>query len=154
MKTIGPASQANVCDIAHHRAPAEITSLDVAELRARSSAEIAIERNGAEALFAMERNATRSCPEWTSFFVEAITDHVVWQARPTGVVNAEQADWLFQNVVAANTLNAFAALINVLAEADRVPTWLAPAARSLAAGGLPDAERALAEATQQMKIAA
>jgi hypothetical protein len=152
--TIAAASKSNVCAIAHCPSRAEITPQDVAELRARLSGDAWIGQAEAEVLFAMERTATRKCREWTSFFVEAITDHVVWQARPTGVVNAAQADWLFQHVIAANTLNGYAALVNVLAEADRVPTWLAPALRSQAAAGLPDGDRALAEAAVQMKLAA
>ena len=37
----------------------------------------------AEALFALECASNVKCSEWTAFFVEVITDHVVWQARPT-----------------------------------------------------------------------
>jgi hypothetical protein len=142
-----------VCGFAHLSIGPEITAADVAALRERVGAD-PISREFADALFAAERRAGRSCPEWTSFFVETITDHVVWQSRPTGVIDAGKADWLFERVKAANSLTAFAALINVLAEADRVPAWLVPAARSLAAAGLPGSELAYRAAVEQESLAA
>ena len=42
----------------------------------------------------LDRAAPVKCPEWTAFFVEAVTDHVVWQSRPSGVVNEAQGEWL------------------------------------------------------------
>jgi hypothetical protein len=147
------ASITAVCHIAHLRAKAEITTADVAALRATAAAE-PVSREFVDALFAIERSAASTCSEWTGFFVETVTDHVVWQSRPTGVLDAVKADWLFESVKAANSLTAFAALINVLAEADRVPDWLGLAARSLAAAGLPGSEQAYRAASEHQSLAA
>jgi hypothetical protein len=74
---------------------------------------------------------------WTSFFVETVTDYIVWQSRPTGLVNGAQAEWLLAQADAGCTLNAFAILVNVLAEADRVPAWLPAAVHGRAAAWPP-----------------
>ena len=75
-----------------------------------------------------------NAPEWTELFVELITDHVVWQARPTGVVSDEQAEWLLAKADECRSLEALAALVNVLAEAHRAPQWFVAAVRARAAG--------------------
>jgi hypothetical protein len=102
---------------------------DVARLRAELADSAGVGAAEADALFALERSTPDACPEWTAFFVEAITDFVVWQARPTGVVNTAQAEWLIAQADETCTLNAFATLVNVLAEAHRVPAWLPAAVR-------------------------
>ncbi len=112
-----------------------INADDVAALRREVFAEGFVSREEADALFALERACPKGCAEWTEFFVEAITDHVVWQARPTGVVNETQAEWLISRADAAASLNGLAALVNVLAEAHRTPLWLVAAARARAARG-------------------
>jgi hypothetical protein len=84
-----------------------------------------------------------NAPEWTEFFVEMITDHVVWQARPTGVVSDAQAEWLVKRADGCKTVEALAALVNVLAEAHRVPEWFVAAVRARASGGWPGVEEAL-----------
>lgn len=131
----------------------EIKSADVAHLRSLIN-EGAISRDEADMLFAVERAANAKCAEWTEFFIETVTDHVVWQMRPTGVVNESQGEWLIARVDEAQTLNAFAALVNVMAEAHRVPLWFLSAARSRAAQGWPGAEMAVAAANAEFALAA
>lgn len=116
---------------------------DVHFLRRDVFAGVSVTREEAEALFAIERSGMGTCPEWIEFFVEAITDHVVWQVRPTGVVNAPQAEWLIEQVDRTKTITALAILINILAEAHRVPQWLPAAARGRAAAGWPGVDAAL-----------
>jgi hypothetical protein len=109
----------------------EISAADVAALRA-AFAERPFARADALALFALEAGAATP-PEWTPFFVSAITDLVVWNARPTGVIEPAAADWLMAQADAARTVNCFALLVNVLAEAHRIPAWLPAAVRARAA---------------------
>jgi len=111
---------------------AEITAADVANLRREVFADGSVSRDEADALFVLENSSSVKCAEWTGFFVEALTDHVVWQLRPTGVVNESQAEWLIAQVDNATTLPSFALLINVLAEAHRVPLWFLSAVKSRA----------------------
>jgi hypothetical protein len=126
----------------------EVGAADVIMLRREVFADGAVSRDEADALFALERAATPKCPEWTAFFVEAITDHVVWQARPTGVVNEAQGEWLLTRADDAASVNALAVLVNVMAEAHRVPLWFLAAVRARATRGWTgvDKARALANA--------
>ena len=65
-----------------------ITAQDVAWLRREVFAEGEVTREDAEELFAVARARMDNAPEWMELFVELITDHVVWQSRPTGIVTA------------------------------------------------------------------
>ena len=107
-----------------------ICAADVAHLRRDLFSDGIVTRDEADALFAVECAAIWKCPEWTSFFVEAITAHVVWQSRPTGVVNEGQGEWLIAQCDRAASLNALAALVNVLGEAHRAPGWFVSAVRA------------------------
>jgi hypothetical protein len=132
----------------------EVSAADVAALRRDIFADSAVSRADAEALFTLERAPAAKCAQWTPFFIEAVTDHVVWQARPTGVVSSAQGEWLIEQADAARTLNAFAALVHVLAEAHRVPLWFVAAVRARAARGWPGTEAAIAAASAEMMLAA
>ena len=90
-------------------------------------------RAAAEALFELDRDHRPDGEEWRAFFVETITDYVVWQARPTGKVTGEMAEWLLTQADNSQTLNAFALLVNVLIEAHLVPASLPGAVRECAA---------------------
>ncbi len=120
----------------------EITADDVARLRRDIFSDGAITRDEADALFALEKAATRKCPAWTAFLVEAITDHVVWQSRPTGVVNESQGEWLIARADESASLNGLAVLVNVMAEAHRVPLWFLAAVRARAARDWPGVDQA------------
>ena len=132
----------------------EISAADVTALRREVFADGEVTRAEADALFALERAPGAKCVEWTPFFIEAMTDHVVWQARPTGIVNAAQGEWLLEQADLTRTINALAALINVLAEAHRVPLWFVAAVRARAARGWPGTEIAIAAASAEMMLAA
>ena len=106
-----------------------------------------VTRAEADALFEVERANIEKCQAWTCFLVEAITDHLVWEARPTGIIDEEKAEWLLDHVDRAASLNGLAVLVNVLAEAHKVPLWLVSAARARAARGWPGVAEALNQAT-------
>ena len=110
----------------------QISAQDVADLRCAFNEAANFGKADAEALFSIEREA-ETCEEWTAFVVEAITDLVVWQARPTGVIDAANADWLMAQADSTRSINCFALLVNVLAEAHRIPAWLPAAVRGRAA---------------------
>jgi hypothetical protein len=110
-----------------------VNGLDVAWLRREVFADGLVTREQADELFAVARSRAIKSADWTSFFVEMITDHLVWQSRPTGVIGGEEAEWLIRRVDEAGSVEALAALVNVLAEAYRAPQWLIAAARERAA---------------------
>ena len=120
-----------------------VTAQDVAWLRREVFADGEVTREAADELFAVARARMNNAPEWTKLFVELITEHVVWQTRPTGAVTDEQAKWLPQRADECKSLEALAALVNVLAEAQRAPQWFVAAVRAHAAGGWPGVEEAL-----------
>src|ERR1700676_2546496 len=99
----------------------EVSGLDVAWLRREVFGDGEVSREAAEELFAVERSEIAKAPEWTEFFVELITEHLVWQSRPTGIVSTEQAEWLIRHADQAMSVDALAVLVNVLVEAHRVP---------------------------------
>ena len=121
----------------------QVTSLDVAWLRREVFADGEVSREAAEELFAVEQADIVRTPEWTEFFVELITEHVVWQSRPTGIVSDEQAEWLIGQADRCKTVVALAALVNVLAEAHRVPQWFLAAVRARAERNWPGVDEAL-----------
>ena len=101
-------------------------------------------RAAAETLFDLDHDYRPSGADWQAFFIETLTDYVVWQQRPTGVVTGEMADWLLEQADRSETLNAFALLVNVLVEAHLVPASLPGAVRARAArwACVPEALRA------------
>jgi hypothetical protein len=109
-----------------------VSGLDVTWLRREVFADGQVSREQADELFAVARSRAAKSADWTPFFVEMITDHVLWQSRPTGIVSGEDAEWLVGKVDEAGSLEALAALVNVLAEAHRAPKWLIAAARDRA----------------------
>jgi hypothetical protein len=123
-----------------------VSAQDIAWLRREVFAEGDVSREAADELFAVARSKVAKSPEWTAFFVEMITDHVVWESRPTGILSEAQAEWLIERADEVRSIEALALLVNVLAEAHRAPAWFLSAVRSRAALGWPGVNEALAEA--------
>jgi hypothetical protein len=115
------------------RAGRNLSSSDVRQLRRALFEDEGVSRDEAQALFDLERAQRAPCAEWTEFFVESLTDHVVWQCRPTGTILEEQAQWLVRESDCCRALTGVALLANVLAEAYRAPAWLVAAVRARAA---------------------
>lgn len=128
------------------KASGAVTSAQVLQLTRRLLDGRAINRDEADALFELDAVAGTKCAEWTECLVDAITEHVVWQSRPTGVVNSEQAEWLLAKFDASKSISALATLVNILAEADRVPVWFLAAVRGRVARHWPSVDAAMAQA--------
>jgi hypothetical protein len=110
----------------------KVTAQDVAWLRREVFADGEVTREAAEELFAVARAGMSNAPEWMELFVELVTDHVVWQSRPTGVVTDAEAEWLIARADGCKSIEALAVLVNVLAEAHRAPQWFVTAVRARA----------------------
>ena len=120
----------------------KVTAMDVAWLRREVSPRAKLPATPpTNCLRSSARGRQR--PEWTELFVEMITEHVVWQSRPTGVVSEAQAEWLIERCDACASVNALAVLVNVLGEAHRAPRWFLAAVRARAAKGWSGVEEAL-----------
>ncbi len=109
-----------------------ITGMDIAWLRREVFADGAASREAVDELFEVERAEIDKAPEWIDFFVEMITDHVLWRSGPAGELDEAQAEWLLEQVDSCSTANAFAVLVNVLGEARRAPRWFLAAVRGRA----------------------
>lgn len=107
-----------------------LSASDVRQLRRALFEDEGVSRDEAEALFDLERAQNAPCAEWTEFFIECLTDHMVWQCRPTGVLVGEQAEWLLREADRCRLPTGAALLANVLAEAHRAPGWLIGAVRA------------------------
>ena len=114
-----------------------VTVADVAHLRREVFADRAPTRIEIEDLFAIDAIARPQDLSWVEFFVEMVTDHVVWDIRPTGVLDETHAQWLIAKVDASQSASSFAVLVNILDQAHRVPRWFAAAVRARAAAGWP-----------------
>lgn len=148
---IEPAAFRTPAELDHRRS----ALVEIERLRALDAATVrslrydlfrgdALTREEADALFDVERTARPDCREWQDFFVCAIVDYLLWQQRPSGVLNEEQAEWLIGQADRARTFNAFAALVATIEEAHRIPAWFAPAVRGRAGRGWAAAELARA----------
>ena len=107
--------------IAALAARAVLTDEDVAHLRRRVLRFGFVTRAEAEALFEIDGSPAQKPESWTALLVEALTDHRVWQSRPTGVLSPEQADWVLDRAAQVPTLAGLALLVNILVEAHAVP---------------------------------
>jgi hypothetical protein len=109
-----------------------VTAMDVAWLRREVFAEGPGSREAIDELFEVERAEIAKAPEWTDFFVEMVTEHVIRRSRPTGELDERHAEWLLDQADSCSSPNAFAALVNVLGEARSAPRWFVAAVRGRA----------------------
>lgn len=72
---------------------------DVIAMRRDHYADGAVAEAEAAFLFDLDRRIRVAPPEWTDFFLEALTDHLVEQVEPVGYVDAAKADWLFARIM-------------------------------------------------------
>jgi hypothetical protein len=82
-------------------------------------------------LFDLEDRMTAPTPEWTTFFLEAMTDYVVEQAEPHGYVDEANAQWLIERISAdahVKTETELELLVRIIEKARSVPFRLAAAA--------------------------
>lgn len=111
---------------------------DLVALRAMAEETGGFSRQEADALVAIEASPAPKCDDWAAFFIDAVTDHLVWQSRPSGVVNEAQGEWLIAMADRCASRAAQGALANVAAEAHRLPLWFVAAVRArLARSGAP-----------------
>ncbi len=72
---------------------------DVLRLRKTMFQDGLIDRREAEQVFAIDAACTEKAPEWSAFFVDALTDHVVWKVEPKKYVSDEKADFLIGHIL-------------------------------------------------------
>jgi len=75
-----------------------ITAEDVLALRQGLFKDGVVDRPEAEAVFRLDQACATKAPEWTQFYVDALTDHFVWQSEPSGYVSEAQALLLIDRI--------------------------------------------------------
>lgn len=124
-----------------------ITAADVRAMRAFVYPDGVVSRAEVEKLFRLNAAATSVCPEWRDFFVEAATDHLVYQERPEGYVSDENADWLIKMISqdgVVETLTEVELLVTVLEKAKSSPEKLVAFALEQVAAAVIGSKGALA----------
>ena len=103
-----------------------LTAEELRALRAEVWAEGSVSAPEAEKLFEMNRSVEPSA-EWTSFFVEAISEFMLSQGEPRGYVTEDEATWLIRHVNSEGRVQTAAELeliVKLLEHADYAPASL------------------------------
>ena len=93
---------------------------DVGVLTGESFNDLVITRDGIDVLVALER-AVPSVPAFADYLVATVVDFVVWQSRPTGIVDRATAHWLMASLAAGEgpTPTARRIAFEIVREAER-----------------------------------
>jgi hypothetical protein len=76
-----------------------ITADDVLKLRHRVFWKGVVTPGDAEMVFVLNDRLERNAhPSWAPFFVEALTDYLVFQVEPHGYISEGNADWLIERI--------------------------------------------------------
>lgn len=103
-----------------------ITDTDLARLRRIFFEDGIVSSDEADILFALNKCGAVTSG-WHDFFVEAITDYLVFQANPQGYVTSDNAHWLFDRIERFGLTESKAAVdlaVNVLEKARWAPVSL------------------------------
>lgn len=124
-----------------------VTPADVLAMRRGYYRDGYITEAEADALFAIEQSCPEQCPEWSTLFVEALTDYVVNEAKPQGYVTRENVAWLKERATVdglVQTRNELELTVHVLEEARWSPA-------ELSALALAQVRRAIVEAAGPLR---
>lgn len=125
-----------------------IQSDDVTMLRSEVFGDGVVTRAEAEALFALDASCQDKCPEWRSFFCEAIADFIVHQESPAGYISEENASWLIRSISRdgmVDTATELELLIKSLEQARSAPEKLSAYALEQVANAVIDGSGPLAD---------
>ena len=112
-------------------AAGRISAADVRHLHREILPDGIPSRAAADALLALDRTLEAD-PLWLDLLTPAVVNYAVWGSRPTGVVNAETANWLLTALtIGEPTPTALRILQEILSEAQEIdPTLLLHAWRT------------------------
>ncbi len=105
----------------------EITAADTVNLRRQFYSDARIGEVEADCLFALNAECTSIDQTFTTLFVEALTDYVVFQMNPEGYISEANALWLIKQVDLDGKVDTVAELdllINIIEKAKSAPDGL------------------------------
>lgn len=88
-----------------------ITADDVLRLRKEVWSNGLVTREDAEALFALDQGCAEKDAAFIAFYIEALTDYMVWQADPPKYISEENAKFLIDHVVKNGRINGASELM-------------------------------------------
>ncbi|WP_421850838.1 hypothetical protein [Oricola sp.] len=105
-----------------------VTDEDVLLLRRSVYGDGVVNRQEAEALFAVDQAVSEKPDSWVEFFVEAVADFLVNRETPVGYVSDENAKWLVRSIANDGVVDhrsELELLVKVIDKAKGVPASLA-----------------------------
>lgn len=104
-----------------------ITAEDVLRLRQGTFRDGVVDLAEAEAVFRLDQACAEKDADWTSFYVEALTDYFVWKSDPSKYVSETQAAFLIDRIVHDGRIDSateLELLINIAHWAESCPDSL------------------------------
>lgn len=104
-----------------------VSAEEVLSLRREGWSNGAIDADEADAIFVLNDHLKSSGPEWSDFFVEAISEYIVHSVAPRGYVSEDQGEWLIERIDSNGRLDSMTELellAKVLEKATGVPEHL------------------------------
>jgi hypothetical protein len=105
-----------------------IESVDVRSLRRIFHADGIVTAEDADVLFKINKACPTQPADWPGFFIEAVTDYLVFQERPQGYLTAANVQWLLTRISSEGRIQSkteLELLVNVIDKARWAPVSLA-----------------------------
>ena len=121
---------------------------DVLALRREVFQDGVVDRSEAEALFAIDRSVKNKVVEWSGFFIEAVTDYLVFAEAPKGYISQDNANWLIRAISQDGIVDKageFEILMRCMEKADSMPAALSAFALRQIQSAIVDGNGAMAD---------
>lgn len=125
-------------------ASGRLTAEDVLGLRQRIFPDGVVSREEADAVFHLDHACQVKDPDWTRFYVDALTDYFLWQSDPRGYVSEDQARALTDHVAADGRIEATSELELLL----NITHWATSCPEDLALLALEAVRRSVLDPTE------
>ena len=104
-----------------------ITADEILGMRREGWSSGCIDADEADAIFVLNDQLAERTPEWSDFFVEALSEYIVHSVEPKGYVSPDQAEWLIERIDSNGRLDSLTELellVKVLEKAIHTPESL------------------------------
>ena len=104
-----------------------ITADEILGMRREGWSNGCIDADEADAIFVLNDQLAERTPEWSDFFVEALSEYIVHSVEPKGYVSPDQAEWLIERINnngRLDSLTELELLVKVLEKAIHAPESL------------------------------
>ena len=105
-------------------ADGSITADDVLKLRQGVFKDGVVDRDEADLMFYLDAHGRNNDEAWNAFFIEALTDYLVWKRYPPGIMSEEDGRFLVERVTRDGKIarkTEFELVVGVIEKAQRCP---------------------------------